>query len=138
MCRGVNASIASSLTSYPLENPKVFDSSPSLTTSSDSTDPTSTTTNNTGVIVGCESVLCSHDFILTISFAAVVGGIGAIALSVAIFFIYSFLKKPENQGKVTLRSNMPREEEFPLSPGPRSPPIITRVSPIRHQQYYLN
>jgi hypothetical protein len=109
--------------------------------SSDAADPTPIAKSDTGVIVGGEQnflVSSSHDLTSTMFLTAVVGGVGAVVLSAGIFLLYSCLKKPAEPGKVVLRRNTPREEEFPLSPAPQSPPTITRVSSHEpHRLCYL-
>lgn len=128
-----NLSIAPCLTSYPAENRNVLESSPSLATSSDMTDPTPTTTNHTGLIVGSKQIsraLSPHNLMFFIPFTGVVGGLAAIALTVTLVWIFFNRKHPANR-RVVLERNPSRAEESPLSPGPHSPPIITRVSSPR-------
>ena len=67
----------------------------------------------------------------TVPPTGVIGGIATIALSIALIWFYLLRKKPMDRGKVRLETRVPRVEESLLSPGPLSPPRITRVSPAK-------
>ncbi|KAF9788035.1 hypothetical protein BJ322DRAFT_600194 [Thelephora terrestris] len=95
-----------------VDNRTILDSPPSLAMSSDTKDPTPTATNHTGVIIG-----------------SVVGGIAAIALSIALVLIFFTRRRPANRSTTRLEREPPQVEESLLSPGPHSPPIITRDLP---------
>jgi len=95
-----------------VEGPKLSDSPPPITMSSDPSEPTPSTGNHVGVIVG-----------------GVVGGIAAIVLTIALVFLCLLRKKPTGRGKVRLERKLSRMQESLLSPGPLSPPTITRDLP---------
>jgi hypothetical protein len=65
------------------------------------------------------------------SFAGALGGIAVALLITALIWFFLLRKKSTNQGKVTLERKLPQAEETLLSPGPLTPPMITRVSPTR-------
>lgn len=103
-----NLTSARDLTGYS----KVFRLPESLAMSSDPADTARTSGNVTGIIVG-----------------AAVGGIVAIVLSIVLFWFIRLRKQPANIVKVLLNRNVPPVEEALLSPGPHSPPTITRDLP---------
>ena len=65
------------------------------------------------------------------SFAGALGGVAVALLITALIWFFLLRKRPTNQGKVTLERKLPQAEETLLSPGPLTPPMITRVSPTQ-------
>jgi hypothetical protein len=73
----------------------------------------------------------SCDLMFSVSFTGVVGGLAAIVLTVAFGLFWLLRKKSTGRRKVKLERAPPQVDESLLSPGPLTPPTITRVSSPR-------